>query len=625
VIAAHNGPYDFAVLLRHRPDAWPVVIDAFEAGVIHDTMTAEWLIDTAKGLLRMELDEETGEYKYTKSYSLEAIAISRLRIMPFKDQWRMRYAELYDTPLECWPEDAARYPQDDARNTFLVAEHQRMEAALMLPHDPLAADLSAQCRAYLALHLASAWGMAIDPAAAKDLDRRLHEECERLADSGLVEAGLLLRQVRGKSIGKLNRKLEPLRQRVLEDFAKRGAEVPLTDGGKNGDAKQIKCSSDVLASCDDPLLKIMSEYLHAQKMLGYSERLLSLGRGPLHPRYAWATTGRTTCSGGKKRKGSVYALNVQNFPRKMPGTLEGQSGVRECSVARDGHVFSSTDFAGLELCTWAQVLTWMIGPSQLAAAINGGQDVHTRMAANLLGVEYEDALALIAAKDPRAKDARQIAKVLNFGLPGGMGALKFVMYAKAQGLNISEEQARKLKADWLKTWPEARAYFKLIGDLVGDGSSTITQLTSERVRGDVGYTDACNSFFQGLAADGAKAALWQIMVECYDERKKSVLLGSRVVAFIHDEYLCEHPEEIAAEAAKRVGEIAVKVMSEWCPDVKIKAEPALMERWSKSAGDPVYDKSGRLIPWEKRDEVNQGKILGESRKNRKMLDVASGD
>jgi hypothetical protein len=606
VLALQNAPYDMAVLLRHRPEAWPLVVDAYEAGGIHDTMTAEWLIDTAHGMLRMEWDEETEEWKSNKSYSLEAMANARLGWPFYKDEWRLRYAELMDVSLSEWPEAASSYPQKDASATLQIAAMQRRDAAEIAPHDPLVADLAAQCRAYMALHLASCWGIELDPLAVDDLDRRLRAECERLAALGLVDAGLLMRHLRGKKAGELSRKIDPLRQLVLEDFARRGVEVPLTDGGKTSENKQVKCSADVLSDCDQgtdaepSILSIMSDYLQVKQKIGTTERMKIVGRGPVHPRYAWAETGRTTCSGGKKRKGAILALNIQQFPRKMPGTLEGQPGVRECLVARKGQVLSSSDYAGLELATWAQVLQYMVGANALADAINAGDDVHSRMGAQLLGITYEDFLALLAAKDPRAKEARQVSKVLDFGLPGGMGAIKFTQYAKAQGLRINEEQARKLKRDWMKAWPQAKTYFDMISEIAGNGGATIVQFGSNRIRGNVGFTDAANGYFQGLAADGAKDALWRTVVECYDARKRSVLLGSRVVGFIHDEILGEHPEEIAHEGATRIGEIMVETMDEWTPDVRNKVEPALMRRLSKAAGDPVKDKNGRLIPFEDR-------------------------
>jgi hypothetical protein len=77
------------------------------------------------------------------------------------------------------------------------------------------------------------------------------------------------------------------------------------------------------------------------------------------------------------------------------------------------------------------------------------------------------------------------------------------------------------------------------------------------------------------------------------------LAGSRVVAFIHDEFLVEAPERTAHEAARAVQFVMEEAGRAWCPDVPVRAEPALMRAWSKGA-EPAYDSEGRLIPWEDR-------------------------
>ena len=86
--------------------------------------------------------------------------------------------------------------------------------------------------------------------------------------------------------------------------------------------------------------------------------------------------------------------------------------------------------------------------------------------------------------------------------------------------------------------------------------------------------------------------------ECYDPTLDSPLFGCRVNAFIHDEIFGEAPEARAAEAAERVAFLMSREMRKWTPDIPAPAEPALMRRWSKAAGDPVRDANGRLIPFE---------------------------
>ena len=95
-----------------------------------------------------------------------------------------------------------------------------------------------------------------------------------------------------------------------------------------------------------------------------------------------------------------------------------------------------------------------------------------------------------------------------------------------------------------------------------------------------------------------KHALWNVSRECYLD-KKSPLYGSRPVLFLHDEIITEVPDDPdrADAAAKRQTKIMIDSMQEYIKDVNISAGPCLMRRWYKSAKS-VYDKKGRIIPWE---------------------------
>ena len=124
---------------------------------------------------------------------------------------------------------------------------------------------------------------------------------------------------------------------------------------------------------------------------------------------------------------------------------------------------------------------------------------------------------------------------------------------------------------------------------------TVTQHRSGRVRGGCTYTSAANTYFQGLCADGALASLVGVSHECYNV-PESPLFHSRIVAFIHDEIILESPKELAAAAAKRLSEVMVEKMAIFIPDIPIRADSHIMDRWYKDA-EPTFDSSGVLIPW----------------------------
>ena len=201
---------------------------------------------------------------------------------------------------------------------------------------------------------------------------------------------------------------------------------------------------------------------------------------------------------------------------------------------------------------------------------------------------------------------------LNFGYPGGLGAAKFVDYARA-GYNviISESEARKRKEEWYRKWPEMRLYHQMFGSMVlGDATATIVQPGSGRVRGGCFFPALCNTVFQGRAADGAKRAGWYLAQECYlgfskywpnDGRSRSPLYGSRPVLFVHDEFILEVPIATAHEATLRQSEVMVLGMKEVVPDVKVGTEYAIARRWYKGAS-AVYDEHKRLVPWEPKEK-----------------------
>ena len=180
-------------------------------------------------------------------------------------------------------------------------------------------------------------------------------------------------------------------------------------------------------------------------------------------------------------------------------------------------------------------------------------------------------------------------------------------------MTVTEDESRQLKSQWLEAWPEMRTFFDHVGrQLQMRDAFDLVQPRSGRIRGQVGYCDGCNSHFQGLAADGAKAALFFIQQECYtgkseiwrDGYSASPLHGCRMVAFIHDEFVLEGPEDLslAQAAVARLVDVMVEGMALYVPDVPIKAEPTLMRRWYKEA-EPVWDADGKLLVWEPKEKA----------------------
>jgi len=253
------------------------------------------------------------------------------------------------------------------------------------------------------------------------------------------------------------------------------------------------------------------------------------------------------------------------------------------------------DYSIAELCALAQILLWKFGHSKMAQALQAGRDLHLDVGATLLGIEYDEAIQ--RKKDPDVKNARQLAKILNFGVPGGF-TRRLADFAKSYGVEMSGDEAMALRDRWLHAYPEMAGYFQEVQDRVRqspDGRFLMVQARSNRKRGNVGYTDGCNSPFQGLAADFALDAMYHASRACYID-KLSPLHGSNVVAFVHDELILECLEENAHECAVELKAIMERRAREWLPDIPIQAEPCIMRVWSKDA-EAVWE-GDRLVPWE---------------------------
>jgi DNA polymerase I-like protein with 3'-5' exonuclease and polymerase domains len=386
----------------------------------------------------------------------------------------------------------------------------------------------------------------------------------------------------------------------------------------------------------------------------------------VHPAYTvMVRTGRTSCSNP----------NVQQIPR--------DSAFRQSFQASAGHLLLAVDYSFIELCTFAATALNRYGWSDMAEVIKAGADPHAHTAAMMLGVPAEEFLrwkdneavaekgtidskeVVVAFKDKYDK-ARQMAKPVNFGVPGGLGVRSLVSYAHSTyKVDFTEEEARERRERLTKQiykeldlylaedgvvilartlqaplWevrnelndihltcvrkvltgdprradgrPYQRTFVsqiwaslaglnrnpELAGDLAARRPSPelaarvchagVATLTG-RIRGRVRYSQARNTPFQGLAADGAALALFALVKESF-----------RVVGFVHDEVLVELPDEggyVSEEKVERVREIMCHQMAEvMVGDIPVNCEAALSRRWSKKAKLIVTE--GKVYPWE---------------------------
>lgn len=593
ILVGANIAYDFAVLCAYRPALLPKVFEAYRTNRVRDVQIRQKLLDIAAGELRFHEDDEGNAVK--SEYSLKHLAqrLCGIDLSKGEDTWRLRYVELYHDPVESWPKAARDYALTDAAVTMGVFQAQP-ENVRNEPESVYAA---------WALHLASVWGVRTERAAVDKLRNTIEG-----ARSGLVEtikaAGFYKAKRATKEQverGKVDfwepskrkgedrrpmvwsKDMSAIRSVVEGAFKTRGEGVPLTDSGQTATEK------DVLLRAGDERLEALAELSGLDKIRDTYLPILEAGTDvPINARFnVLVASGRTSCS----------KPNLQNMPG---GSKIG--GTREVFVARPGTVWVSVDYDTLELRALAQVLLELFGRSRMADVLCSGRDLHIDMGAQILGISYEEFVARRKAGDKAVKKARDYAKIVNFGLPGGLGAETLISYARKSPAKIviTFDEARELIAKYRNAWPEMNEFFAYAGRSVGNGHATFSDPVTGFVRGGVGYCEFCNSHFQHRAAWGAKAAVSQISYECYVDTS-SALYGARLVNFVHDECIIEVEETRAHEAAERLAAVMVARMSDYIKNIPITASPALMTRWSKEASE-VRDAAGRLIPWTPKQE-----------------------
>ncbi len=592
-IVGANVAYDLAVTVREFPDLLPKVWKAYDEERVWDIEHTEKLCDLHDGKLWWHWDPGHINQKTKQrgamvkvSYSLAAIVFRRFGVVLDKDTWRLLYGTLADVPCEKWPQGARDYALLDASITYRVWAAQAAE-----PFSKLV-DLGRQAKAAWWLHLMVARGFRVDPEQVEKLATSIWTEREHVA-ARLKDAGL----IRPNGV----KDTKAAEARMITVCKAKGLELQYTPKLK------IKLTKDLAADTKDPVLKDYARFASLTSMWKGSIvtlRAAARARMPIQSRFeVLQDTGRTSCSGSAKAKKGrnpfemSFALQLQNVRRGiLDEDGEEQEGVRECFVPRDGFVLCSADYSQLELCTWSQCCIDLDCGSALADALNGGTDVHCLLGGLLVGRTYDEVYAN-RKKEKWAKDARQMAKCGNFGLPGGLGEGGLQRFAKTSyNVILDPSQARMLKARWHEMWPESHKYFRFVRNCVGPaGEGAITQLRSWRRRGGCSFTEASNGFFQSLAADLAKEAGHLISKGCYLDQG-SPLYGSRILNFVHDEFILEIPEEQMHDAALETGRLMELSGKKWCPDVSPKVEPALMRRWFKEAEARRVD--GRLVPWE---------------------------
>lgn len=634
-ITTANGAFDLAVFANTWPRLTPLVFQALMERRVHDVLLRQKLLDIGDGCYRLKEVEE-GVWISVR-YGLSDLNNRYFGEYLEKDKWRLTYGKWRHHPLEAWDPGAVFYAKNDAVATLKVHHAQDAFKPKFGPARIYLANETEQTYAAYALHMISCWGIRTDPYwVAKMLQQIQHEQIQRKAF--LVKEGLVrdweesrvkkaavdrMRAIAGDKCELTDKGLERYRDWWLQmkklgvlDGPK-GEALKMKEKRKLFDAGFVKLSGEVCNRTQDPVLMAYAAYGQFQTLYTKIQKLQT-NRLPIQTSFeTLLETGRTSSFANKLIPNSIA---IQNLPRK--------EGMRECFVPRgydspdinERHVFVAVDYAMAELVSLAQVCFKKFGYSKLRDALNAGMDPHLVLAARILKISYEEAWVRYKANDPAIILARQNAKPVSFGFPGGLGIEKFIEFARTSyGAIFTLETAQEYKNIWLEAYPEMKDYFQWISGLCedGDGYCNLKQFVSGRVRGHIPYTVACNTLFQGLTADGAKAALCEAVRRCYtpvwidNEYKEtlpgqgrlSYLFGSRIVNFVHDELVGETKEQNGHHFACELSAVMENKYQPFTPDVTIHTEAVMMRRWRKGAKPVTHNgmsltKGGILVPFE---------------------------
>jgi len=277
---------------------------------------------------------------------------------------------------------------------------------------------------------------------------------------------------------------------------------------------------------EHPVIEKILEYREYQKILStYVDPLLKLANADEDSRI-YTSFGQTGTATGRL---SSRDPNLQNIPVR---SALGRS-VREAFVAKEGYKLVSIDYSQIEL----RLLAHFSKDAALMEAFNNGVDIHMATAIKLFGEE-------------EAKEKRNFAKSVNFGLLYGMGSKKL-----SDELGISTGEAKEIITNYFASFPTVKNFLESIQERVKIDGYVETILERRRLfdyesangmQKAAYMRESVNTVFQGSAADLIKLSMNQIDSMIQEEKLDAFMLLQ-----IHDELIFEIKEEKVEEISKR--------------------------------------------------------------------------
>ncbi|MDR0610891.1 MAG: DNA polymerase I [Planctomycetaceae bacterium] len=233
--------------------------------------------------------------------------------------------------------------------------------------------------------------------------------------------------------------------------------------------------------------------------------------------------------------------NLQNIPVR---TAEGREIRSTFKPGQGFDLLLSCDYSQIEL----RVLAHFSGDEKLCEAFRNNEDIHTRVAGEVFGVDIADV----------DSDMRRIAKTVNFGVIYGQSA-----FGLAKQLGIDQKEAQKFIDGYFDKYSSIRMYLdSILDECLANGYVTTFfghrryfrdgMIRSFRKSGlNRSEREAVNTVIQGTAADLMKQAMIRLCGQLPKDLQTNLLLQ------IHDELVLE----VTKKDAEKLKQIVIETMT----------------------------------------------------------------
>jgi DNA polymerase len=323
--------------------------------------------------------------------------------------------------------------------------------------------------------------------------------------------------------------------------------------------------------------KTTLEETRTQRFIDIAKR----GRMPVPLKYYAAHTGRW---GGDDK------VNLQNLPARGNNAGKLKSAIR----APKGYILIDADSSQIE----ARTVAWLAGQTDLVDAFEKGEDVYKIMASAIYVKPIEEI----------TKEERFVGKTTILGAGYGMGAVKFQAQLKVFGVEVDEDEAKRIIDVYRQTYSEIPSLWKQAQSAL---DAILTDRTAElgaypevlSVEGSAGirlpsglflrypeltkdsdgqYAYKTRAGFTKIYGGKVIENVCQAVARCIiAEQMLKIGKKYQVVLTVHDAVACIAPAGEREEAVKYVEE-CMRWRPNWCKDLPLNCEVGYGESYGET-------------------------------------------